>query len=74
MNGVFFCAIRPSIGNGAATAVNDAVTALLDALCVTHQAIIGRNRLSASGGTNGFPDATKVWRARRQGLGAAAQN
>jgi hypothetical protein len=32
MNSVFFCAVRPSIGNCSATAVNDAVTALLDAL------------------------------------------
>jgi hypothetical protein len=58
MNCVFFGAVSPSIGNCSATTVNDAVAALLDALCVTHEAVIGRHRLTAAGGTDGFPNAT----------------
>jgi hypothetical protein len=58
MNCVFFGAVSPSIGNCSATTVNDAVAALLDALCVTHEAIVGWNWLSTSGCTDGFPNAT----------------
>jgi hypothetical protein len=58
MNGIFFCSICPSVGDSATATVNDAVAALFDAFCVTHEAIIGRNRLSATGCANGFPDAT----------------
>jgi hypothetical protein len=58
MNSVFFCAVCTRISDGPATTVNDAVAALLDALCVTHEAVIGRHRLTAAGGTDGFPNAT----------------
>jgi hypothetical protein len=58
MNCVFFAAVSPSIGNCSATTVNDAVAALLDALCVTHQPVIGWNRLSATGCADGLPDTS----------------
>ena len=74
MNGVFFRTVCACIGDGATAAVNDAVTALLDAFCVTHEAIIRWYWLTTTGCTDGFPNATQIRCARCQRFGAVTKN
>jgi hypothetical protein len=58
VDAIFFRAVSPSIRDGSATTVNDAISTLFDSFRVRQQTITFRNRFSPASRTHSTPNAT----------------